>query len=1139
MKFFSKYVLALIYTLSLIFAGISVGSASVGKVTVVEGSVDVLKAKKAEVTPVKVGDPVDIGDIYRTKTGSYAEIKFYNDSILRIGARTRVEIKEYMVEKERTSQVMKLHRGRIQAIATEEIVKKAAALVEGHKFEVHTPTAVAGIRGSNMLVGFSQGTTVVVFIKGRGYVFNPAQPHIILPISQGQVSFIKGDLPPSPPTKAPENFIKEEGRAFLRIEEVKKEEKREPSEEVRVTVTTTPDVGPSAPDVPVREAAIEDYAALRDIAFYERGFETLLPREVVGVSFVRTLAEIEPPRLPFYGVKKETLLEGALQIDTNKGRFLGRVDEKGRGDFSFSVQFPQLDSLPSPYIVSGILEGTSDKAGAFFGVQRSIIGSVDTLLSSFYVEGSTLYFLTGQGSGSYEANVLSSTGRLVRSEPIGNLSLKIPPGGNLLSALKDKVKSITFGSGPVTYSSFYSPPPENYFLRLDTGLLAGLFATQFYLSHQNQSPWRFSYDWFLPTQTSFEFQWLFGQAVWDYTDPTKGIGRGNLELIGYINNIGPIIGEATANIASRFYDSRDMLLVSSGTYIADVASFMVSSGVLPTSGFYEFRTEDGTVGFFRGSGPSQMAGFVVGKGDIWSSPSPIRFVGLYSPEKKKDFFFLDFVTADLNGVSPNYAFGFPVFKAGYALENTDCYGGIIGASIKDKFIAEGLAFYAKKIGNEYEVGYFKLSDLEGSFFPEIGSYTASGKIEISKLGTTNTLPDSMEHDDVILKVGSGPISGYLVVGTVSPSSTQWTLLMSALSANYTSVPTGNWVSKVGSFEAEKFWDFWYVNLFLGDLRGDAWDSLTRTFSATLSGTEINIESEPEGNYLFLHENAITFRGIFGEEKALGVGTGIVDESKKKPLNLANHFGVFGDALSVYTPISGNLYIREFIQKVQVDGHEEWHEDRRFLVVTEGMGYGIFKDSYRGEEAYYFPDGTMVEIDMGGKAIFRYGWRNIEYIRHDHLKRSQWLIPDDPTFQVWYSKFPNVKLLEKASGRVLGAIGGLGYPWGDKGTDLTIIGRYDGSEYPFFFNTPPLLGRFYDPENRREIGAYVLTLGGYVTGDERMSLWGRGLYIKDDGQEAGIFVFQDLEATFFRGIDMWQAKATIVREAVSSSNGASV
>ena len=84
--------LIFIFTVSLSFA------APIGKITQLTGRVDVLKTGKNMVAPVSLGAPVDIGDIYRAKTNSRAEITFINNNILKIAPATKVEIKEYMTE---------------------------------------------------------------------------------------------------------------------------------------------------------------------------------------------------------------------------------------------------------------------------------------------------------------------------------------------------------------------------------------------------------------------------------------------------------------------------------------------------------------------------------------------------------------------------------------------------------------------------------------------------------------------------------------------------------------------------------------------------------------------------------------------------------------------------------------------------------------------------------------------------------------------------------------------------------------------------------------------------------------------------------------------------------------------------------
>ena len=191
----------LLCVIVLLFVAGAAFAAPVGKVTHVEGRVDVLKAGTTMAKPITLGTPVDVGDAFRAKTNSKAEITFLNDNILRIAPTTRVEIKEYMVQGDRSSHVMKLHRGKVQAISSKDFIKRVAAFAEGNKFEVHTPNAVAGIRSSNMIVFYQRGVTGVLFLTGRGYTFNPQIPSVIVPITAGNITFIQApNTTPTTPT---------------------------------------------------------------------------------------------------------------------------------------------------------------------------------------------------------------------------------------------------------------------------------------------------------------------------------------------------------------------------------------------------------------------------------------------------------------------------------------------------------------------------------------------------------------------------------------------------------------------------------------------------------------------------------------------------------------------------------------------------------------------------------------------------------------------------------------------------------------------------------------------------------------------------------------------------------------------------
>ena len=178
-------------------------AAPIGKVTLVEGRVDVLKAGRNVATPVSLGATVDVGDVYRAKSKGRAEIIFTNKNLIRIAPNTRIEITRYSVEGNASNTLARLYRGRVQAIGADDFITKAASFAEGNKFEIHTPNAVAGIRGTNMIVFFEKGATGAIFLSGRGYMYNPQQPQQVVLIVAGTISFVTSPgATPTPPRRA-------------------------------------------------------------------------------------------------------------------------------------------------------------------------------------------------------------------------------------------------------------------------------------------------------------------------------------------------------------------------------------------------------------------------------------------------------------------------------------------------------------------------------------------------------------------------------------------------------------------------------------------------------------------------------------------------------------------------------------------------------------------------------------------------------------------------------------------------------------------------------------------------------------------------------------------------------------------------
>ncbi|MDP2645844.1 MAG: FecR domain-containing protein, partial [Desulfobacterales bacterium] len=174
-----------------VFFPLSALSAPVGNVTFIKGSVD-LTAPGQAAKPARVGDMVNAGDVIRSKSASKAEVTFIDGGILRLAEQTRVQIEEYMLEEKiLTNGVLRLFRGKIQSI-----VKKTAGITFGHllknRFEVFTPTAVAGVRGTNWFVYFVGGISGFTFQENDGYGYPLNRPDLVRPILAGQAMLVAG-----------------------------------------------------------------------------------------------------------------------------------------------------------------------------------------------------------------------------------------------------------------------------------------------------------------------------------------------------------------------------------------------------------------------------------------------------------------------------------------------------------------------------------------------------------------------------------------------------------------------------------------------------------------------------------------------------------------------------------------------------------------------------------------------------------------------------------------------------------------------------------------------------------------------------------------------------------------------------------
>jgi hypothetical protein len=186
-----------------------------GRLTLVEGRVDLLKGGKLPANPVKVNDEVQPGDVIRTKSLSKAQVTFIDKSTLTISPESRVAIEAYMFDpaKEKRSAVIQLFRGLAHLV-----VSKVYKVAEPD-FVVKTNTAIMGVRGTEFGIRLNPNSSTVLNLEGVlqvgnifpevgqlfqrafqvAYAFGPGHGNnhhwVILQKSQGTTVF--SNLPPT------------------------------------------------------------------------------------------------------------------------------------------------------------------------------------------------------------------------------------------------------------------------------------------------------------------------------------------------------------------------------------------------------------------------------------------------------------------------------------------------------------------------------------------------------------------------------------------------------------------------------------------------------------------------------------------------------------------------------------------------------------------------------------------------------------------------------------------------------------------------------------------------------------------------------------------------------------------------------
>jgi FecR protein len=169
---------------------------STGQVTALEGKVTVLRQGKFTPEPLTLQKPVFQEDIIETDRASKVRITLVDATVISLGEQSRLELKQFShdASQQTRSGRLAIAWGFFRAILKE--------MTSSSTVEVITPTAVAAIRGTDLMGEVTADSTAIVVLEGTVAISN-IRPMFrgLSTLTPGMGTTVKGDEPPSTPTR--------------------------------------------------------------------------------------------------------------------------------------------------------------------------------------------------------------------------------------------------------------------------------------------------------------------------------------------------------------------------------------------------------------------------------------------------------------------------------------------------------------------------------------------------------------------------------------------------------------------------------------------------------------------------------------------------------------------------------------------------------------------------------------------------------------------------------------------------------------------------------------------------------------------------------------------------------------------------
>ncbi|MDZ4225109.1 MAG: FecR domain-containing protein [bacterium] len=174
----------------------------VGKVDNVLGDVIIIhEAGKKE--KAAVGAPLFLKDVVEAKKESSVQLGFQDGTTLVLREKTKIIVSEFLFNpgKKQRETILDVAGGKLKAVVSKTFNKKTS------KTEFRTPTAVIGVRGTELALDVGKKKTTVFCLKGLVSTLNPLMPLKEMMVGANQYSDVEAGAPPSSPLPIPKQVL--------------------------------------------------------------------------------------------------------------------------------------------------------------------------------------------------------------------------------------------------------------------------------------------------------------------------------------------------------------------------------------------------------------------------------------------------------------------------------------------------------------------------------------------------------------------------------------------------------------------------------------------------------------------------------------------------------------------------------------------------------------------------------------------------------------------------------------------------------------------------------------------------------------------------------------------------------------------